>query len=85
MSNENFAVHKHHGIRDCPHAWDLIDVMLSPSAKLGMTSAKHLGFSSYYEIAILRLAQYDIATQSFGGEEIEPLELSEHLTLNFEP
>ena len=52
--------------------------MLSPSAKLRINSAKHLEFSTGYEVEILRLSpQNDIATQSLrGNDEIGALTLA---------
>jgi hypothetical protein len=48
--------------RLCRNLRKRLDVMLS--------KAKHLAFSSGYEVEILRLSpQNDIATQSQGGEE----------------
>jgi hypothetical protein len=46
-------------------------VSLSPSVDLRKNSAKHLAFSSGYEVEILRLMpQNDIPTQSLSKGEI---------------
>jgi hypothetical protein len=49
--------------RLCRNPRKRLDVMLSPSAKLRINSAKHLAFSSGYDVEILRVSpQNDIET-----------------------